>query len=84
MSPEQRQQFEMMQKRLDALERVENVSFIESIKRRLGVNTTVAADINAITLTDLADVDTDGVTDGQVIKYNSSNVTWENANDIDT
>lgn len=84
MSPEQRQQFEMMQKRLDALERVENVSFIESIKRRLGVNTTVEADINAITLTDLADVDTDGVTNGQVIKFNDSNSTWENANDIDT
>ena len=84
MSPEQLQQFQLMQKRLDALERVESVSFIESMKRRLGIAETVEADIDAIRLTDLSDVDTSGVSNNQVIKYNSGTNTWENANDIDT
>jgi len=78
MSPEERKQFNDMKRKIEQIERVEHVPFIKNLERRLNF---VSGDI---TLNDLSDVDTSGVTNGQVIKYNSSNETWENDNDLDT
>ena len=88
MTPEERNEFNQMKATLQNLQRVEDVAFIENIKRRIGVDGTITAMIDGklalVEINDLADVDTSGVSDGQVIKYNSSTETWENANDIDT
>ena len=84
MTPEERIEFNQMKATLHNLQRVEDVAFIENIKRRLDVAGDVALAVSRTTLNDLADVDTSGVSDGQVIKYTSSTQTWENANDIDT
>ena len=65
MSPEQRQ-IEELQKRIEKLERAENVSFIESLQRRLNF---VSGDIS---LTDLSDVTITSVSTGQVLKYNGT------------
>ena len=80
MSPELLAQFNDMKARLEKLERAENVAFIKSLERNSIFVTQETLD--ALTLNDLADVDTSGVTNGQVIKYDSG--VWENANDIDT
>ena len=84
MSPEDRQLLQSLKERLDKLERAENVAFIKSIERNTDFITLseLQNTLDALTLNDLADVDTSGVTNGQVIKYDSG--TWENANDIDT
>lgn len=82
MTPEDRLQFDEMKRTLEAIKRLEDVAFIENIKRR--IDDTIDEKIAAVELNDLADVDTSGVTNGQVIKYNNSNQTWENAADIDT
>ena len=84
MTPEERIEFNQMKATLHNLQRVEDVAFIENIKRRLDVAGDVALAVSRTTLNDLADVDTGGVSNGQVIKYTSSTQTWENANDIDT
>lgn len=85
MSPEDRREFEELKKTVRNLKMVQDVDFIESIKRRLRVNEDVESMVDtkiaAIELNDLADVNTTGVSNGQVIKYNSSNSTWEDAND---
>lgn len=80
MTPQDRLQFEQMQKDLATLKSVQDINFIENIKRRLDYDGRFAR----LRLNDLADVDTDGVSNGQVIKYNSTTDVWENANDIDT
>lgn len=80
MTPEQRTQFEEMQKDLAALKSVQDTNFIENIKRRLDID----GRFLRLRLNDLADVDTDGVANNQVIKYNSTTNVWKNANDIDT
>lgn len=88
MSPEDRREFEELKKTVRNLKMVQDVDFIESIKRRLRVNEDVESMVDtkiaAIELNDLADVNTTGVSNGQVIKYNSSNSTWEDANDNTT
>lgn len=72
MSPEQRQ-IEELQKRIEKLERAENVAFIESLQRRLNF---VSGDIS---LTDLSDVTITSPTNGQVLKYNGTN--WAEGTD---
>ena len=81
MTPEQRTQLENMQRKINAIERAEDIQFIQSIARRLeqSISTIVDQKISQTALNDLIDVDTSGVTNGQVIKYSSG--TWENAND---
>jgi hypothetical protein len=76
MSPSQLAEFNDMKRRLQALERVENVEFVKNIERRITVP--------RHRLADHLDVDVDGVTNGQVIKFTSSTGIWDNANDIDT
>ena len=76
MSPEQRQ-IEELQKRIEKLERAENVAFIESLQRRL---TFVSQNtLDALTLTDLSDVTITSPTNGQVLKYNGTN--WAEGTD---
>lgn len=81
MTPEQLNQFQEMQRKLSAIERGEDIQFVQSVARRLeqSITTIVNQNISKTTLNDLADVDTGGVTNGQVIKYSSG--TWVNAND---
>lgn len=67
MSPEQRQ-IEELQKRIEKLERAENVAFIQSLERRLNF---VSGELK---LSELSDVSgTDGASSGQVLKYNGTN-----------
>lgn len=80
MSPQDRQLLNDLLERVSKLEKAENLSAIQMFERNSTFVT--QAGIDALTLDDLADVDTSGVTNGQVIKYSSG--TWENANDIDT
>lgn len=71
-----------MQKRLTALETVQNVSFIETLKRRV-FSSLVITDLPAIKLSNLSDVeDTDSATTGYVLKKTAT--TWQPATDIDT
>ena len=84
MSPDEREKMEKLEQQVEALLLVQDVPFIENMKRRLDISSIVATAISNTNLTELFDVDTDGVTNGQVIKFTSSSSTWENANDIDT
>jgi hypothetical protein len=70
MSPEQRAQFDDMMKRLEKLERAENVSFIKSLERNSSLIS--QADLDALTLTDLSDVTITSPSNGQVLKYNGT------------
>lgn len=81
MTPQERQEFNMMKETLRNLQRVEDVGFYQNIARRLDIPTVVANAIADSDIGDLANVDTSGVTNGQVLKYNSSNQTWEPADD---
>lgn len=81
MSPEERNKMDKLEKMVMAMYQANDVAFIESMKRRLNVPIEVANAISQTKLTQLADVDTTGVTDGQVIKYNLTEELWENAND---
>ena len=82
MSPEQRQQFEEMQRTLTNLKEVLDVAFVENIARRLDIDNRVSSAVGRINLGDLANVN-DNATTGQVIKK-QANGTWAGANDIDT
>lgn len=73
MSPEERLRLENLETLVQSLYRVENVEFAKNITRRI--------EFPPLSLNDLSDVDTSGVTNGQVIKYNDSNGLWENATD---
>ena len=84
MTPEERIEFNQMKATLQNLQRVEDVAFVENIKRRLDIPTAVTNTIAETNIGALANVDTSGVTNDQVLKYNSANETWEPANDIDT
>ena len=79
MSPLEREVKELRELVMRIL-RVEDVAFIESLRRRVLQDADVD-DLPAIRLNDLSDVNTTGVSNGQVIKYNSSNQTWEDADD---
>ena len=79
MTPEERIEFNQMKATLQNLQRVEDVAFVENIKRRLDIAGDINTAVGNTTLNDLADVDTTGVSNGQVIKYN--NGTWENDSD---
>jgi len=71
MSPEQLNQFNDMQRRLTAIEHVENIAFIESILRRI-ISRLSLGDLPPISLNDLSDVDVPTPSDGQVLKYTTS------------
>lgn len=73
MTPEEKTRFENLEKLVQSLYRVENTEFAKNIARRIT--------FPPVSLSDLSDVDTTGVTDGQVIKYVASTGIWENAND---
>lgn len=78
MTPEQLAQFNEMQTRLEKLERAENVSFIKAFERNSPFVT--AADLAALTLADLADVEgTGSASTGQVLKKTAT--TWQPGTD---
>lgn len=78
MTPEQLAQFEEMRKRLDSLERGENVSFLKSIERNTIFVTQET--LNTLKLSDLADVSgTDSATTGKVLKKTAT--TWQPGDD---
>lgn len=70
MSPEQLAQFNDMKTRLEKLERAENVSFLKMLERNSIFVTQETLD--ALTLTDLADVTITSPSNGQVLKYNGT------------
>ena len=80
MSPEQRLEYEQLKATVGKLERAEIPAFIESLYRRLEAR--IDEKIAAITLNDLSDVNTTGVADGQVIKYDSASETWIDSDDL--
>lgn len=79
MSPVERQEFNDMKKRLSALERAENVSFVESVFRRIESN--ITDKLKRTSLNIFSDVDMSGITNGQILKYNSTTEKLEAAND---
>ena len=83
MTPEERTQMDDMQRRLAQLELAENVSFIENIKRKVGIvpDGEVRALLAALQLSDLANVDAASPSNGEVLKYNSTSEKWEPATD---
>ena len=80
MSPEQLTQFNDMKTRLEKLERVENVAFLKMLERNSIFVTQETLD--ALTLTNLADVTLTSPSNGQVLKYNGT--VWAEGTDIDT
>ena len=74
MSPLEQKVAEL-ERMVEILRAGQDTAFIEAIKRYIEVPTN---------LNDLSDVDTTGVSNGEVIKYNSSNSKWEPGPDIDT
>jgi len=84
MTPQDRRELNELRVAVTELQRVLNVSFVEEMKRRLNLDSEISDAIGRIDIGDLNNVDTTGVTNNQVLKYNSSNETWGPANDIDT
>ena len=80
MTPEEQNRMTKLEQTVQNLLLVQDVSFIENMKRRLDLPSVIAN----TKLGDLFDVDTQGATNGQVIKLNTTNDKWEPANDIDT
>ena len=71
MTPEEKREFEQMKTTVRNLQHVEDVSFIESLIRRLNI---------PARLSDLDDVTgTDGATTGQVLKKTAT--TWQPGTD---
>jgi len=77
MSPEQLTEFNTMKETLASIERGENTVFLQNIVRRIDI----PSFLKKIRLNDLADVDTSGVANGEIIKYASSTDSWVNADD---
>lgn len=80
MTPQERQQFRQMQQQLATLMQANDPMFVENMRRRLGTDKR----IDELKLGDLKDVDDTGITNGQLLKYNSTSTRYEPANDIDT
>ena len=82
MTPEERREFDELKRVVDTLVRVENVPFIENIKRRIDISGTVRLAINNTNLNDLNDVDITSVSNGEVLKWTTSGTDrWINAAD---
>ncbi len=79
MTPQERQEFNALKAKVEALERVEHVPFIDSIKRRLNVAEEVRIGVASVRLNDLADVNAPAPTTGQVLEW--SGTAWINATD---
>lgn len=76
MNPEVERQLNELRMMIQRLEAVENVEFIENLKRRV-------VDTLEISLADLTDVEgTSGASTGEVLKKTST--TWQPGIDIDT
>ena len=84
MTPEERNKMDKLERQVEALSKVQDVPFIENIKRRLDIVSEVAKQISSTNIGDLANVDDAGITNNQLLKWNSSNSQYEPANDIDT
>lgn len=80
MSPEQ-QKIQELEKKVEELTRFMLSWSNPSQVSPQAVKTIRTIIGNNLTLNDLSDVSTAGVTNGQVIKYNDSNQTWEPGND---
>lgn len=80
MNPELRRELDEIKQMIRNIRMAEDIMFIEQIARRL--ESRIDARIALTELNDLADVNTSGVTNGQVIKYTSG--TWGPADDLVT
>lgn len=79
MSIKEQYLLEEILRRLTALENVQNVAFIESVKRKIYQDMEVE-DLPAIKLSDLSDVeDTDDAATGKVLKKTAT--TWQPGTD---
>lgn len=76
MTPEERQEFEQLKETVRNLRELTDPQFFAALDREF-VSTTLR-------LNDLEDVTTSGVTNNQVLKYDSTTLTWEPADDLDT
>jgi len=73
------QRVQQLEKKVQELESVRNVSFIENIKRFV-VSTIQVSDLPSIKLSDLSDVeDTDDASTGEVLKKTAT--TWQPGTD---
>lgn len=82
MTPQEKKEFENLKKMVQALHLVEDVAFIENVKRRIVQNLAVS-DLPSIKLSDLSDVSgTDGAATDKVLKKTAT--TWQPGDDIDT
>lgn len=81
MNPELEKRLADMQQQIDELNRFYR-SWFSSGEVDPQIKKTVTKIVGGISINDLSDVDTTGVVNGEVLKYN--NGTWEPAADIDT
>ena len=72
MTPQQLAEFNEMKRRLQALERAENIEFVKNIERRLDIAGEVRLAINQSSLNDLLDVDVPAPSNGQVLKWTTT------------
>ncbi len=80
MTPEEQNRMNKLEQTVQNLLLVQDVSFIENIKRRIDLQSFA----KTIKLGDLFDVEVEGATNNQVIKIDTSDYKWKPANDIDT
>jgi hypothetical protein len=72
MTPQQLAEFNEMKRRLQALERAENIEFVKNIERRLDITGEVRLAINQSSLNDLLDVDVPAPSNGQVLNWTTT------------
>lgn len=80
MTPEQRQEFEQMKQDLRKIKEVTDISFIESLSRRLGERDFLTTSSKLSALSDVSG--TDSASTGQVLKKTST--TWQPGTDNTT
>lgn len=78
MTPQERIELETLKRAVTQLQRVEDVAFIQNIKRRV-LGTAIADALALLDLEDLRNVTISSPTNGQVLKYNGS--AWVNGAD---
>lgn len=82
MTPQEKKEFEELKRTVLALRSVTDVPFIESMRRRLDVDSAVRLGINRASINDFLDVEITSPSNGQVLKYTTTGVDrWVNGTD---
>jgi len=82
MTPEERTRLNKLEETVRQMQRVEDISFVENIKRRIDFEGNFKRLFSLSKIGELLNVDDTGVSNGQILKYNSTTEKYVDANDL--